>query len=109
MGSRVLVIAVEPWTEMDEVEQKGLIHIPKAIKKDNTPLPTTGIIVQLGPDVHPEWFSEGDMVMFPKFAGNEFIIAEENMRIMDAKEILCTLVDVNEEVKEVPVEAANLG
>lgn len=146
LGSRVLAIAVEPETEMDRVEQEGLIHIPKPIKKDNTPMPTTGIVVQCGPDIpckvcgrgpweavtaggdlihsldgmdyrkegsylHPyeAGLHEGDMIAFPKFAGSEHIISEESMRIMDFREVLCTLVDVRGEVAEVTQAATNLG
>lgn len=145
LGSRVLAIAVEPETEMDRVEQTGLIHIPKDVKKENTPMPTTGIVIQCGPDIpcricgrapwgtvgmgdlvhsfdgvdyrkeggfaHPyeAGLHEGDMIAFPKFAGSEHIISEESMRIMDFREVLCTLVDVRGEVAEVTQAATNLG
>lgn len=146
LGARVLAIAVEPETELDRVEREGLIAFPKAVKKENTPLPTTGIVIALGPDIpckvcgrgpwgvvsaagelihsldgadyrkegsflHPyeAGLHEGDMIAFPKFAGSEHIINEESMRIMDFREVLCTLVDVRGEVAEVTQEATNLG
>lgn len=131
LGARVLAIAVEPETEMDDVERRGLLVIPKDVKKDNTPRPTTGIVVAVGPAIpcymcgRTKWehddrgwvccaaydptLREGDMIMFPKFAGNEHIISEESMRIMDEKEVMCTLVDTEEVVREVSCDETNLG
>lgn len=118
LGSRVLVKTVVPRTEMDGVEERtgGMIKIPDFVKKENTPLPTTGIVIQVGPDVPMEFshfdqdlkdnvykptVKEGDMIMFPKFSGSDFRIEEEDLRILDAREILCTLVDTQEIIKEV--------
>jgi co-chaperonin GroES (HSP10) len=134
MGSRVLVKTVKPWTELDEVEKKGLIVAPDWVKKENTPLPTTGIVLMVGPDVvcgncgHPPsvahaWenipmdyptdyckeyqpsIQPGDMVMFPKFSGSDFNIEKEDLRILEAAEIMCTLVDVEGTLTEVAADA----
>jgi len=101
MGARVLVKTVKPWTEADEVEKKGLLYVPESVKKENTPLPTTGIIIMTGPDVPVDFLQAGDMVMFPKFAGSDFQIENEDLRIIESKEILCTLVDTEESLMEV--------
>lgn len=111
---------------MDEVEKKGLVYIPQAVKKENTPMPTTGVVIATGRldcsfcggewhgddekgainiahDYMPAIF-EGDMVMFPKFSGSDFQIENEDLRIIEAKEILCTLVDTEEALMEVKGE-----
>lgn len=100
LGRRVLVLTVAPYTEMDKVEKMGLLHIPKSVKEENTPLPTTGIVLLVGPEVMEGTVGEGDMVMFPKFSGSDLLIEEQNMRILDIREILCTLVDTRGEVRE---------
>ena len=37
--------------------------------------------------------SEGDMVMFSRFAGTDFRVDEEDFRILEENEIMCTLED----------------
>jgi co-chaperonin GroES (HSP10) len=125
LGSRVLVKTVTPRTEMDRVEEAGLIAIPKFVKKENTPLPTTGVVLIVGPGVPCKWcgekrqnheqgkhclsssdifkptISEGDMVMFPKFSGCDFNIEEEDLRILEVAEVMCTLVDSENSLTEV--------
>jgi len=122
LGARVLVKTVNPRTEMDRVEEEGRIIVPKWVKKENTPLPTTGLVLAVGPDIPCEYcgyrkadgihadssmcvyvaqLSEGDMVMFPKFSGSDFQIENEDLRIIEAKEILCTLVDTEGALMEV--------
>ena len=104
MGSRVLVKTVTPRTKMDEVEEKGMLYIPKSVKEQNTPMPTTGIILQLGAYANMNddiTLQVGDMVMFPKFSGCDFNIEEEDLRILEASEILCTLVDTQGALAEV--------
>jgi len=129
LGSRVLVKTVTARTDLDRVEQEGSIIIPKWVKQDNTPLPTTGIVIQVGPGIKCEqcnfpkneghspldggclagqegdFFSpviaEGDMVMFPKFAGCDFKIENEDFRVVEAAEIMCTLVDTEGSIVEI--------
>jgi len=124
LGARVLVKTVTARTDLDRVEEQGLIKIPIWVKKENTPLPTTGIVLLVGPEVacrqcgrpsfdhkqdwggdcesYDPFVHEGDMVMYPKFSGSDFQIEEEDLRIMEAAEILCTLVDTQEALVEVP-------
>ena len=133
LGSRVLIKTVAPRTEMDRVEQQGLVFIPKWVKKENSPMPTTGIVLAVGSDVqcaicgegglsgnhrddlaycasYTPIINEGDMVMFPKFSGSDFQIENEDLRIVDSKEILCTLVDTQQALVEVEDgEEASLG
>ncbi len=131
LGARVLVKTVTARTEMDRVEEQGLIHLPKWVKKENTPLPTTGIVIAVGPGVlcrlcgQPYYehshadvgivnargcslyqppIAEGDMVMYPKFSGSDFTIEEEDLRILEAADILCTLVDTEGAIAEVAGE-----
>lgn len=40
---------------------------------------------------------EGDMVMFSKYAGSECYFNEEQFRILEVREVLCTLETVEEE------------
>lgn len=102
LGDRVLVKVVDPYTEMDEVEKKGLLVIPETVRDANQPMPTTGIVVAVG-DITLVYddntgkgykpVHEGDMVMFSKYAGSECYFNNEHFRIMEVKEILCTLVE----------------
>lgn len=121
-GDQVLVKTVAARTDLDRVEEEGKIIVPKWVKKENTPLPTTGIVLLVGPSVacstcgrpsfdhQGDWGScekyipfiqEGDMIMYPKFSGSDFCIEEEDLRILSAKEILCTLVDTQGALAEV--------
>jgi len=126
LGARVLIMTVDPRTDLDRVEEEGIIMIPKWVKKENTPMPTTGVILEVGPELpcqlcgqpsfehsNDEWarcktysptLSPGDMVMFPKFSGSDFQVEEQNLRIVESKEILCTLVDTQEVLAEVSGE-----
>lgn len=115
LGSRVLIKTVAPRTEMDRVEEQGLIVLPKWVKQENSPLPTTGLVLAVGPDCEqnhdptcdrffckcPTIIQEGDMVMFPKFSGSDFQIENEDLRIVESKEILCTLVDTEQSLVEI--------
>src|SRR5262245_33594814 len=80
LGTRVLVKPVTPFTEMDRLEKEGLLYAPKHVKEELTPRPTTGVVVAVGQRV--TLVSEGDMVMFSKFAGMDFLIEEEQLRIV---------------------------
>ena len=90
LGNRVLVKTVEPYTEMDRLEKEGLLYAPDTAREANTPLPTTGIVVAVSAEVHALF--EGDMVMFSKYAGTDCYFNEEAFRILDVREVLCTLV-----------------
>lgn len=57
-------------------------------------MPSTGIVVQLGQEVSEEFrlrCPEGTAVMFSRYAGTDAMIDEEEFRIMDSREIMCTL------------------
>lgn len=89
---------VHSYTDMDRVEKAGLLHIPQTVKEANQPLPSTGIVVQLGVDFRFDLgldlgLEQGSMVMFSRFAGTDFRIDEEQFRILDENEIMCTLID----------------
>lgn len=106
LGKRVLVRAVEPWTEIDEVQSRTNLVIPRHIKRDNTPPPSTGVVVQLGEglideykiaygpgrDPYTPWpLQEGTMVLFPKLSGTDYAIGGEQFRILAVEEIVATL------------------
>jgi|HubBroStandDraft_1064217.scaffolds.fasta_scaffold00148_47 co-chaperonin GroES (HSP10) len=104
IGNRLLVKTITDSTELDEIEKRGSLVIPKHIKKDYTPLPSKGIVVAVGEDVvhynikgEPN-FQEGDMVLFGKYTGTDFRCNEEDLRILNAEEILCVLVDTDSSV-----------
>lgn len=88
LGTNVLVRTVKPWTEMDEVERKGLLVIPEKVKEANEPRPTTGIVVQLGEALNGE-LKDGDMVMFSKYAGIDFYMQEDDYRVLPIENIMC--------------------
>lgn len=87
-GERVLVRLAEEYTELDEYERKGLA-IPDYLKKEKTPIPTTGVVTAVGNGVAD--IAEGDMVMFSKFAGTDFLLEANRFRIMDVKEIIAVI------------------
>lgn len=114
----MLVKLVVPFTDMDRVEKAGLLVLPQTVKENNTPLASTGVIVKLGelfrsmpglyqmdeedrirlgmdPKEPPPVLQEGTMVMFSRFAGSDVRVDEEQFRILDESEIMCTLTDVN--------------
>lgn len=93
LGARVLIKTVIPWTQMDEVEKEGILVVPKSVRDDNTPLPSTGFVIEIGRDVEDEMarILEGAAVMFSKFAGADFVIDEEDFKILDVAEIMCTI------------------
>lgn len=99
LGNRVLVKTVEPYTEMDRIEKEGILFVPETAREENTPLPTTGIVVAVSADaeVYDEAkearLQEGDMVLFSKYAGTDVYLNEEAFRILNIPEILCTLVE----------------
>lgn len=88
LGTNVLVRTVKPWTEMDEVERKGLVYVPEHIKKANEPLPTTGVVMGLGEALNGE-LKEGDMVMFSKYSGIDFHMQEADYRLLPIENIMC--------------------
>lgn len=93
LGNRVLIKTITPWTEGDRVEKEGLLYLPEDVKKANTPLPSTGIVVQVGRGVSPEdaELLEGAAVMFSKFAGSDFIVSEEEYKILEVPEVMCVI------------------
>lgn len=97
LGMRVLVKTISPFTKMDEVEKQGLLYIPESVKQQNEPLPSTGIVLQVGEEVkqspaYSAVLTEGTAVMFSKFAGTSFVVEEETgFRVLDVSEIMCTL------------------
>lgn len=99
IGDRVLVKTVKPWTDMDRVEKEGLLAIPQSAREANTPKESTGVVVGVGTEV--SMYSElevGTMVMFSVHSGWEFAIGgEDGFRVLDTKEILCTLEQTEED------------
>ncbi len=114
IGPRVLVKKVKPWTEADRLEKEGLLYVPEDAKEKNTPLESTGIVVAMGstalrdpmnlkldpgdPERNVDCFeypiiTEGTMVAFSKYAGSDISADHEDFRILELREILCTLVD----------------
>lgn len=92
----MLVKPVIPYTEMDEVEKKGLIHIPEAVKQANTPLPSMGIVIQVGTGLKFHDLDgilyPGVGVMFSKYGGSDFVIDQVDYKILLVDEIMATFV-----------------
>ena len=133
MGERVLVKPVTPKTDMDRLEQEGLLFMPEDAKEVNTPLPSVGVIMQRGTKVsrgnlvqrglrlwvrflqrlepdrehnHPmpaDWdrLEPGIGVMFSPFAGSDWAVENEEFRVLEVREIMCTLSGLKDVV--VPV------
>lgn len=104
LGSRVLVKPIQPFTEMDRVEKAGLLYAPKSVKDANTPLPTTGIVLQLGPLLLPNCgVEEGDAVMFSRYAGMDIVVDQGDFKLLQIEEIACTL-EMTKDALEVTTE-----
>lgn len=94
LGKRILVKTVDPYTEMDRVEEQKLIHIPEKVKEANKPLPTTGFVVAHGhamTEAEQQLLPIGAAVMFSKIAGSEWTMNNEDYRVIDLQEILGVL------------------
>lgn len=90
-GKRVVVEPVVPKTKMDDLEAEGLLVIPKAAKKENTPAPSTGIVLVRGDQVFDPRLEPGAMVLFSKYGGMSVMIEGRELRVLDEAEIACTL------------------
>jgi co-chaperonin GroES (HSP10) len=93
MGNRILIKVIKPWTDMDRLEKAGTLVIPETVKERNQPLPSTGMVVEIGREVSDEdaQLLTGAAVMFSKFAGHDFIVMEEDFKLLAVEEVLCTL------------------
>lgn len=116
LGDRVLVKTVVPKTEIDDWEKRGLV-IPQTAKDTYGALPTTGLILAVGEGVgthevvmkltdgdvivQEPILSIGAMVLFSRVAGMDFTVAEQQLRLINTKEILAVLVDTDGSVVEV--------
>lgn len=88
-GDRVLVKTTKPVTALDEAKKLGIV-IPEAVEKANLPPPSTGVVVMMG-EAAGERLHLGDMVLFSKFAGANFLIDQEEFKILDWGEIWAVL------------------
>ena len=93
-GERLLIRPIKPRTKVDELEEKSILFVPESVKKAHTPLPSMGIIVQVGDAVEPGQYKVGEAVMFSKYAGVDFTEnrAEGQLKIIFTSEVLCSMV-----------------
>lgn len=117
-GRRVLVQPIEPNTKALELEKEGLLYRPANAVEATTPLPSTGIVIQLGEELIREFLRlsaqelpdedihtvdefwplrPGDYVMFSKYGGTEIAVDKETYRVLLFEEIMCTLEVANPE------------
>lgn len=109
-GRRVLVQPIEPNTKALELEKEGLLYRPANAVEATTPLPSTGVVIQLGVDLIKEFakagsshlddywpLRPGDYVMFSKYGGTEIAVDKETYRVLLFEEIMCTLLVANPE------------
>lgn len=89
-----MVRPVQPETDMDRLENEGLLYIPKHIKDQNTPSASTGIVVQTGLNI-THWVP-GDMVMFGSLMGSRYMVDGQEIIILDEMEVMCSLEPTDE-------------
>lgn len=107
LGDRILVQTIEPETIGTRVERTGTLYLPEDAKERNKPKPCTGIIIKLGTDVAAGPLAEGVAVMFSKYAGTDFVISErEGLKILEVREVMCTLVLTDTVIAPVAAPAA---
>jgi co-chaperonin GroES (HSP10) len=63
-GTRVLVQPVNPFTEVDRLEKEGLLYAPKNAKDQATPLPSTGVVLQLGEGLINQFKGSGTHISY---------------------------------------------
>lgn len=89
LGTRVLIMPITPFTDMDRLEKEGLLIMPEKEKETNTPPPSTGEVLMIGPDVTS--VQVGEAVMFSRYAGMQIMLDRANMLLVDEREIACVL------------------
>lgn len=92
LGRRVLVRTIQPYTALDDAEKRGLIFVPETVKEANTPLPSTGLVVMLGEDATEADRATltGASVYFSKHAGSDLVVSEEDYKLLEIDEVMCT-------------------
>lgn len=123
MGDRVLIKPVVPKTELDRLEQEGILFGPEDAKELNTPLPSVGVVMQRGTKVsrgnlwqravrawlsflrrlepdrefNHRWPADWDRlepgvgVMFSPHSGSDWAVENEEFKILETREVMCTL------------------
>jgi co-chaperonin GroES (HSP10) len=99
LGDRVLIMPITPFTEMDKVEKAGLLFIPDSARDINTPPPTTGEVIMVGPEVGSV-ITIGEAVMFSRFAGMDIMLDNVAMKLVHINEIACVLKAANPDAIE---------
>lgn len=74
------------------MEKEGILFLPQKAKEDNTPLPSTGIVLGYGhlvSEYEQGLMPLGSGVLFGKFAGTNAVVGGVEYRIINFEEILC--------------------
>lgn len=101
LADRVLIAPIEAFTDVDRLEKEGLIYAPTAVKDTNKPMPTTGKVIMVGPEVpldplNPaQMLVEGDVVMFSKYAGMDIELNGESFKLLRYAEIACVIQETD--------------
>lgn len=72
-------------TISSEEKSEGGIYLPEASREK----PSTGIVVASGSDE----YSEGDIVLYVKYGGNDFTFEGLEYRALEGKEIICKVIE----------------
>ncbi len=86
---------IEPYTLMDKLEAEGVLYAPQDAKEQNTPIATTGIVIQLSEEFmgNRKIITEGSCVMFGPYAGENVKFSDNcQLRILDEAQLICTVV-----------------
>jgi len=81
LGERIVV-----KREKEEEKTKGGLYLPETADKDK---PQLGKVVAVGPDFKN--VKKGDTVIFPKYAGTEVKIENEDYLVLGKDDVLATL------------------
>lgn len=113
LGKRLLVEPVVPSTKIDELEKSGLLYAPSKAKEDNTPRPSTGIVLMVG-NLCPKdgaWahLQPGAMILFNKFAPMAIAIDKRDLLIVGLDDIACTLEATDDGLSSLIAEAEVRG
>lgn len=93
LGDRVMIKPVDPFTDVDRLEKIGLLYAPANAKEQNTPPPTVGEILMIGPQVKD--VQVGEIVMFSRYAGMGITIDQGEYKLLHESEIACVLKIAN--------------
>lgn len=98
-GWRILILPFQ-----GKKKSEGGVIIPDQVRERESLATVCGYVLRMGPDCYKDpdkftagpWCSQGDWVIFGRYAGSRFKIEGGEVRIINDDEILATISDPND-------------